>query len=96
MQAITTKYAGPTNNRGARVLAKSWIKNKARFWQYDESLEVNHRRAAEELVDAINADRMKAGHDDYVWMIIASGNLPDNSGSAFIIELLPNNKEKEV
>lgn len=87
MQTITTKYTGPNNTKGARTLAKSWIKNKASQWNYGESVEANHMQAAKALIFAINCDRVKAGHGDYQWEIIAVGALPCGSGNAYVIDL---------
>ena len=87
MQTITTKYAGPTNSRGSRILVKSWIKNKAVGWTYSLNAEDNHKAAALQLVQAINADRVAKGIGDYQWYIIAEGSLPDGKGNAYIIDL---------
>lgn len=95
MQTIVTKYAGPTNTKGSRVIAKCWIKSKTFEWQYAGNAEENHKRAAVKLVELLNDDRKKAEHDDYVWKVIASGSMPDNSGNAYIIDLMPNT-EKEA
>lgn len=88
MQTITTKYAGPTNTRGSRILVKSWIKNKSVGWAYSLNSEDNHKAAALQLVQAINADRVEKGHGDYQWQIIASGSLPDGKGNAYVIDLV--------
>lgn len=88
MQTITTSYAGPTNTKGSRVMAKSWIKNKAIIWDHALNAEDNHKAAAQALVDLINADRVKNGYDDYQWKIVAQGSMPDGKGNAYIIDLM--------
>lgn len=35
MQAIVTKYLGPTNHRGARIVAKAQAGRKVYAWQDD-------------------------------------------------------------
>ena len=88
MQTITTSYAGPTNTRGTRVMAKSWLKNKAFGWDHALNSEANHKAAAQQLVDILNSDRAKQCHDDYQWQIVAAGSMPDGKGNAYIIDLI--------
>lgn len=95
MQAITTKYASPTNTQPARIIAKCWLGRVVHHWDYRLNVEGNHSAAAAKLVIKLNNDRKKAGHDDYMWQPVASGNMPDNSGNAFVIDLVLNNA-KEV
>ena len=88
MQTITTSYAGPTNTRGSRILVKSWLKNKAFSWDYSLNSEANHKAAAQQLVDLLNADRAKNGYSDFQWSIIAAGSMPAGKGNAYIIDLI--------
>lgn len=88
MQTIITSYAGPTNTKGSRVMAKSWLKNKAFSWDHALNSEENHKAAAQQLVDILNSDRVKKGHGDYQWAIIASGSMLDGKGNAYIIDLV--------
>jgi hypothetical protein len=88
MQTITTSYKGPTNTRGSRIMAKSWLKSKAFAWDYALNSEANHKAAAQQLVDVLNADRIKQGPTDYQWSIVAAGSLPDVKGNAYIIDLI--------
>lgn len=88
MQTITTKYAGPTNTRGSRVIVKSWIKNKSVGWAHSLNAEDNHKAAALQLVQAINAERIEKGYGDYQWQIVAGGGMPDGKGNAYIIDLV--------
>jgi hypothetical protein len=54
MQAIQTRFLGPTNNRGARVKAYSegFPRGVIVEWDYAEGIEDNHRRAVEAFVMA--------------------------------------------
>jgi len=86
MQTITTQYKGPTNTKGSRILAKSWLKSKSVAWDHALNSEANHKAAAQSLVDELNAKR---GGDSYKWQIIAAGVMPDGKGNAYIIDLMP-------
>lgn len=88
MQTITTKYAGPTNTKGSRVLVKSWLKSKAVSWNHALNTEENHKAAAQTLINVLNAERVRKGYGDYAWVIIAAGSLPDGTGNAYIIDLI--------
>lgn len=88
MQTITTSYAGPTNTEGSRIMVKSWLKNKAFSWDHSLNSEANHKAAAQQLVEVLNAGRIKQGHDDFQWIIIAAGSMPDGKGNAYIIDLI--------
>ena len=53
-QAITTTYRGPTNHRGARILAKTGSGfRKTVAWDYELGPAENHVRAAKMLADQI-------------------------------------------
>ena len=96
MQTITTKYAGPTDTKGSCIVAKCWIGRVVHNWNCEIGVGTNHDAAAQKMVNKLNSDRKKAGHDDYLWSIVASGNLPDCSGNAYVVSLVPNNEKKEV
>lgn len=49
MQAIITTYKGPTNTRGARILARCEAGSITISWDHAQSSEGNHRAAAEAL-----------------------------------------------
>jgi hypothetical protein len=53
LQAITTKYFGPTNHRESRVRAK--CQGKTIFVKWDDSLSgiANHAKAAGELINSL-------------------------------------------
>lgn len=86
MQTITTEYKGPTNTKGSRIMAKSWLKNKSAAWDHALNSEDNHKAATQALVDELNAKR---DGESYKWQIIAAGAMPDGKGNAYIIDLMP-------
>lgn len=51
MQAIKTKYHGPTNNRGSRVKASCERGSLMVEWEHGLNPDQNHRRAAKLLLD---------------------------------------------
>lgn len=79
MQAIITKFLGPTNTKGSRIKATSW--SGAVTVSYNHALNVldNHRAAA----DAVCAKRGDG------WRIVSNGASPDGHGYAFIAEYDP-------
>ena len=53
MQAIETKYYGPTNHRGARIRVKCDVKTIWVSWDYGTSVPRNHRDAALTLANQL-------------------------------------------
>ena len=47
MQAIRTKFAGPTSTRGSRIIATSYKARSVMPYDHELDLDDNHRRAAE-------------------------------------------------
>lgn len=78
-QAIITKFVNPTAARAPRVKATGWNGSSTITWRDDLGVYGNHRAAAEELIKKLNA---KAGVE---FEILAGGELPDQSGYAFIV-----------
>lgn len=72
-QAISTKFLGPTNTRGARVVAKADAGSQTTSWDYAESVCRNHAKAAQALAE-------KLGWAGY-W---TGGSLP-GSGYCFVV-----------
>lgn len=73
VQAITTKFYGPTNTRGSRIIARA---SSGRVtWEYDHALNTdqNHDRAAQKL-----ANKFGWGGRWY------SGGAPDHSGNVYV------------
>lgn len=55
MKAITTKYHGPTNNRGSRISASDSDGNRVTIsYPYELSGEAVHRAAADALCTKMN------------------------------------------
>lgn len=79
-QAIITKFVNPTAVRAPRVKATGWNGSVTITWRDDLGVYGNHRAAAEELINKFNA---KAGVE---FEIVAGGELPDQSGYAFIVQ----------
>lgn len=80
MQTIITKFAGATNTRGSRIVAKCWNGKKTVSYEYSLNADANHKAAA----DALIADlKERTGIE---WKIVAVGCLPDDTGYAFIIQ----------
>ena len=78
-QAIITKFMNPTATRDPRVKATGWNGSLTITWRDDLGVYGNHRAAAEELINKFN---VKAGVE---FEIVAGGELPDQSGYAFIV-----------
>lgn len=72
-QAITTRYAGPTDSRGSRVIARCQAKRITVPWDHALDAEANHTAAALELARQLGWDGEWLG-----------GGLPDDSGYAFV------------
>jgi len=53
MQAIQTRYLGPTNTRGARIKAWAAAGSVTISYPYELSGQAVHRKAAEELVNKL-------------------------------------------
>jgi hypothetical protein len=72
-QAILTRYLGPTNKLGARVVAKTEGKRIVLFWDYTLDGEGNYHRAA----------KLLAGHLGWTGRLVG-GSLP-GCQHAFVI-----------
>ena len=70
MQAIQTKYLGPTNFRGARIKAKAYAGTKVYPYDHALSIEENHRVAA---LMFRNQKHLRWNGD------MVTGQLPDHS-----------------
>lgn len=60
-RCITTKYAGPTNTRGSRIIATAYGKRVTFPWDHAESVEDNHAMAA------VYAARKLGWNDGMTW-----------------------------
>jgi hypothetical protein len=83
--AITVRYAGPTNSRGSRWIARADHPEGRAVVGYDHSLDTgleNAATAAQALVDRWNRDAQKRHPGDSLWVLLAGGHTVD--GYAFI------------
>ena len=53
MQAITTRYHGPTNYKGSRVIARAQAGSITMQWDDALNSDENHRAAAQALADKL-------------------------------------------
>jgi hypothetical protein len=77
MQAIVTKYLGPTNNRGARVKATADAGSITVSWDHALNADDNHESAAVAL-------RAKLGWNDDAYGKLVGGGLPDGTGNCYV------------
>lgn len=73
MQAITTKYLGPTNYRGSRVVAKCQAKRLTVSWDDALNAEQNYNAAARMLAERLGWHGTWHG-----------GALPDGTGNVYV------------
>ena len=79
-QAIVTKYLGPTNNRGARIVARAYAKRMVVSWDHALDVAENHRMAAYALARKLNWLEPGNGQKyEYV-----GGSMPDDTGYCFV------------
>ena len=84
MQAIVTKYSGPTNHRGARIKATAHTGQGGSIttpWDYALDTCANHRAAALALANKYN------------WLeysdLSEGGSLPTGKGECFVLTRKP-------
>jgi hypothetical protein len=81
MQAIVTKYMGPTDQRGTRIKATAAAGSVVMGYKYNLNIEENHAKAAKMLADKFkwlnpNAKQSYTLHGgqipngDYVWVMV--------------------------
>lgn len=82
MQAITTKYLGPTDTKGSRIKVSSYCGSKT--YSYDHSENCPHDAAFESFMkEVINELSTKSG---VTFKLAAKGGLPDGKGVAYIVK----------
>jgi hypothetical protein len=72
MQAIRTRYHGPTNSRGSRIIAKCDGGSIAMPYNHALNLDANHATAAQMLLDRMNWSGIYYGgsfENDYYWVV---------------------------
>lgn len=79
MQAIETKYLGPTNTLGSRIKASCERGSITVQWDYSLGVEDNHRAAAARLLAKFSQeDSAKyGGRESHHWGEFVTGTLPD-------------------
>lgn len=87
MQAIQTKFLGPTNTRGSRFKATCWLTSFTMSRDYSASVEENHAAAIEALVCKLNNERITKGNSR-LWQVVATGESVDGKGKTAIIDLV--------
>lgn len=87
MQAIQTKYLGPTNTRGSRIKATCWLTSVTVSWDYSANFEENHTAAIGALVHKLNKDREELDRSLMEWQVKAIGESVDGKGKTAIIGL---------
>jgi len=81
MQAIVTKYLGPTNTRGALIKATAQAGAVYLSWDYALDTSANHRAAALALADKFKWTQ----HLD----LSEGGSLPTGAGECFVLTRKP-------
>lgn len=76
IQTITTKYLGPTNTKGGRIVAKAaGGRSLTRSWDFGCQPYDNHANVAEELANSLDWDfdmfQGDIGPDSYVFVLVA-------------------------
>jgi hypothetical protein len=90
MQAIVTKYMGPTNTRGGRIKATADAGSITIGYKSELNSEDNHRAAAVALCDKIDAEavarRKGAEPGRRYWdpAELIGGGMPNDSGYCFV------------
>ncbi|WP_322996974.1 hypothetical protein [Castellaniella sp.] len=86
MQAISTKFCGPTNSRGSRVIAKAEAGRIVHPWDHRQGIEDNHKAAAEALARKMGWDGEWIGGgspNGCGWVFV---NVTHSYGNAFSVE----------
>ena len=72
-QSIETRYIGPTNHRGSRIVATTPSGHRlTHHWDYSLGIEANHYAAAKALQAKLEWKPIKAGGSTktgFVWLV---------------------------
>ncbi len=79
MQAIVTKWLGPTNTKGSRIKVKCQAGTMIVPWDSGLGVEENHKAAAAILI-------AKLGWDQDCYGKWHAGALPDDTGYAIVFQ----------
>lgn len=78
MQAIVTKFHGPTDTRGSRISAKCEAGKLMLSWEHALNSEQNHDRAALALATKLGWT------EDNEYEPMYRGGMPDNTGNVYV------------
>lgn len=84
-KVIQVMFAGATNTKGKRLIAKSEEARCEVVWNQDLTDSANYRAAANELLFMINSEPHNAVNR-IKYSIVAGGLMPDNKSYVYIIE----------
>lgn len=89
---VYTRYVGPTNTRGAKIMAyeKSGGRSKKLMFDLDHADSNRHQTAAIEYL------RQRIMEKDERWRLIAHSDNPSGTGYAFLFLLIGTTAEEEV
>lgn len=92
MQAITTKYLGPTETLGSRIKVTSWLCSITVSYNHELESPDAHRAAFMHLLHQLNdhakgsrPDNQQAQEGDW-FKLVAVGSNPDGKGYTFIVK----------
>ena len=86
MQAIVTKYLGPTNFRGSRVKATCQAKSMTVSWDDALGSDDNHDIAARMLAESLGWTKDHHG-------TLVGGGLPDGTGNCYVFVKQPSDTD---
>lgn len=90
MQAVITKYIGPTDTRGARIKVDSWYGSKT--YPYDHASNEAHDEAFNTWLEEVNAKMKRERPDNQLaqdgeWFKkVSRGAHPSGTGYVYIIK----------
>lgn len=79
LQAIVTRYHGPTDRKGSRVSARAEAGRVTLPWDYALGVDANHAAAAQALADRCGWTVANG------YPALAGGALPGNAGYCFVM-----------
>lgn len=82
-QAITTRFVGPTNYNGSRIIARAAAGRKTYGWNDSLDVEANHTGAARMYAKSL--DWLTPSHGAPLGWTLAGGGLPSGDGYCYVI-----------
>jgi hypothetical protein len=79
LQAIVTKYHGPTNYKGSRISARAEAGRVIVSYDHALNVDENHKAAAQALVERLGWTEAKG------YPALVGGALPGNAGYCFVM-----------